>query len=54
MIYSQFRNIEGLGVLKIALKANGYGILKVKGNKLDINKEDLGKPLVVEFGVDRE
>jgi len=48
LVYSQFRTLEGIGVFKLVLDANGYTEFKIKqvgGNwVLDIAPEDLGKP----------
>ena len=48
LIYSQFRTLEGIGILKLVLEANGFAHFKIKpaGStwKLDIKKEDLEKP----------
>ena len=32
LVYSQFKTVEGLGVLGLALKANGYEEIKIKGS----------------------
>ena len=53
MIYSQFRTIEGIGILKLILEANGYAEFKIKkdvsSDKWEIiEKEDAaGKPRFV-------
>lgn len=54
LIYSQFRTIEGIGVLKLILEANGFAEFKIKmiekSNNdwsLDISEEDLDKPKFV-------
>jgi hypothetical protein len=48
LIYSQFRTLEGIGVLKLVLEANGFARFKIKktGEQwvLDIPAEDKGKP----------
>jgi len=48
LIYSQFRTLEGIGVLKLVLEANGFTRFKIKKTgeqwKLDISAEDQGKP----------
>ena len=48
LIYSQFRAIEGVGVLKLILEANGYTQFKIKkvGEtwELNIADEDIAKP----------
>lgn len=49
LVYSQFKKVEGLGVLGLVLKANGYAEFKVKKTPtgdwdIDIPKEDYHKP----------
>jgi len=48
LIYSQFRTMEGVGILKLVLEANGYAQFKIKQDKgkwtIDIAVEDAGKP----------
>ena len=49
LIYSQFRTIEGIGILSIILEANGFAQFKLKKNSakqwvIDIKEEDRGKP----------
>ena len=48
LIYSQFRTLEGIGILSLVLKANGFAqfkISKLQGEwKLNINAEDMEKP----------
>tara|TARA_B100000282_G_C31734539_1_gene492705 strand:- start:1137 stop:3221 length:2085 start_codon:yes stop_codon:yes gene_type:complete len=48
MVYSQFRTLEGIGIFKLVLEANGFAEFKLKkegGNwVLDIKEEDRGKP----------
>ena len=48
LVYSQFKMVEGLGVLRLALNANGYAQFKIKlvdrQWDLDISEEDLQKP----------
>lgn len=49
LVYSQFKKVEGLGVLGLVLKANGYAEFKVKKTStgdwdIDIPKEDYHKP----------
>ena len=44
MVYSQFRTLEGIGIFKLVLEANGFAEFKLKkegGNwVLDIKEED--------------
>jgi hypothetical protein len=50
LIYSQFRHIEGIGIFKLILEANGYAELRIKSVpgaeswELVENEEDVGKP----------
>ena len=48
LIYSQFRSLEGIEILKLALQANGFAEFDIKKNhigiwELNIPEEDLGK-----------
>jgi hypothetical protein len=49
LVYSQFRTLEGIGVFKLVLEANGFAEFKIKqvgGNwSLDIQSKDFGKPM---------
>lgn len=58
LIYSQFRTTEGLGILKLVFKANGYAEFKIKksktGYELDMKEEDYNKPKFAEFTGDKE
>ena len=53
LLYSQFRTIEGIGILKLILEANGYAEFKIKPSsgaeswELVENIEDAGKPRFV-------
>jgi hypothetical protein len=49
LIYSHFRTLEGIGILKLVLEANGFVQFKVKKNAggewmIDVPKEMYGKP----------
>ena len=49
LIYSQFRTLEGIGIFKLVLEANGFAELKVKRNvdgewQLNVAPEDMDKP----------
>jgi hypothetical protein len=48
LIYSQFRSMEGIGILKLVLEANGFAELKLrrvgKDWELDDTDDDAGKP----------
>mgnify|MGYP003348019764 CR=1 FL=1 len=50
MIYSQFRTVEGIGILQLIFDNNGLAQFKIKKNEkgewvIDINEEDMGKPM---------
>jgi len=49
LVYSQFRTLEGIGIFKIVLEANGYTEFKIvntpAGWKLDVPMSDRGKPM---------
>ena len=51
LVYSQFRTLEGIGILKLVLDANGFAQFKLKREQeqwvLDINEENIGKPKYV-------
>ena len=51
LIYSQFRTLEGIGILKLILEANGFAQFKLArekvGWKIDIKPEDMAKPKFV-------
>jgi hypothetical protein len=54
LVYSQFREVEGLGLLCAALDYNGYAEFKIKKNEnkewdLDIREEDYKKPKYFQF-----
>jgi hypothetical protein len=54
LVYSQFRKVEGLGVLGLVLKANGFAEFKLKKLStgewdIDIDKEDMNKPKFAMF-----
>ena len=48
LIYSQFRSMEGVGILKLMLEANGFAELKLHRSggewDLDESEDDVGKP----------
>jgi len=49
LIYSQFRTLEGIGIFKMVLEANGFVEFKVKKDvsglwQIDISEENKGKP----------
>ena len=49
LVYSQFRSLEGIGILKLILEANGFAQFKIKkvgeSWNLNIPEEDAGKPM---------
>lgn len=50
LIYTQFRTIEGIGILKLILEANGFAQFKIKKNAaglwiLNMSENDTGKPM---------
>jgi hypothetical protein len=54
LVYSQFRKVEGLGILGLILQANGYAEFKVKKLQngdwdLDIPEQDYNKPKYTMF-----
>lgn len=49
LIYSQFRTLEGIGILSLILKHNGWAEFKISKTsagiwKINMNREDLDKP----------
>ena len=49
LIYTQFRTMEGIGIFKLVLEANGFFQMKIDRTstglgELDVREEDLGKP----------
>ena len=49
LIYSQFRTLEGIGILKVILEANGFAQFKIRKSAeeqwvLDMDDEDMAKP----------
>ena len=51
LVYSQFRTLEGIGIFKIVLEANGYTEFKIinsaSGWRLDVPIEERRKPMFV-------
>ena len=52
LIYSQFRTLEGIGIFKLVLEANGFSQFKITKNSnneyiINIKEEDKGKPMFV-------
>ena len=58
LVYSQFRTVEGLGVLALALNANGWAEFKVRkvgaSWELDMDDADIGKPAYFQYRGDEE
>tara|TARA_Y100000389_G_scaffold204569_1_gene258034 strand:+ start:2365 stop:5694 length:3330 start_codon:yes stop_codon:yes gene_type:complete len=48
LIYSQFRTLEGIGIMKLVFEANGYAQFKIAKKDerwvIDIAEKDIGKP----------
>ena len=52
LVYSQFRTLEGIGIFKLILEANGFAQFRIKKDtqgtwSLDRRESDLGKPTFV-------
>ena len=51
LVYSQFRTLEGIGILRLVFLANGYAEFKIKkgegGWQMDVQPGDEGKPMFV-------
>ena len=52
LVYSQFRTLEGIGIFKLILEANGFAHFRIKRDAqnnwvLDRKESDLGKPTFV-------
>lgn len=58
LVYSQFKTLEGIGIFKLVLEANGFAELKLKKEKniyqLDISEADKGKPMFASYTGDEE
>ena len=58
MVYSQFKTLEGIGIFKLVLEANGFAELKLKKEnniyQLDISEADKGKPMFASYTGDEE
>jgi len=48
LLYSQFRTLEGIGILKLILETNGFSRFKIKQSSdiwtIDMTEEELGRP----------
>ena len=53
LLYSQFRTLEGIGIFKLVLEANGFAEFKLKKEGgvyvIDINEGDKGKPMFASY-----
>jgi hypothetical protein len=53
LVYSQFKTLEGIGIFKLVLEANGFAEFKIKKvsgvYKLDILPGDMGKPMFASY-----
>jgi hypothetical protein len=59
MIYSQFRKVEGLGIISLVLNAHGFAEFKLKRGRdgmyeLDMRPDDIGKQHYIAFTNDKE
>ena len=54
LLYSQFKTLEGIGILKLVLKENNFAEFKIKKNEsgeyiLNILSEDMNKPMFASY-----
>ena len=54
LLYSQFKTLEGIGILKLVLKENNFAEFKIKKNEkgeyiLNVNPEDMNKPMFASY-----
>lgn len=58
LIYSQFRTMEGLGIMGLSLKARGYAEMKISINdnkiSIDVDESDYNKPKYAKFSTDKD
>ena len=59
LVYSQFKTLEGLGILGLCLKARGYAEMKITLDKdnnvqIDVDEADYKKPKYAVFSTDRD
>ena len=54
LLYSQFKTLEGIGILKLVLKENNFAEFKIKKNEsgeyiLNVSSEDINKPMFASY-----
>jgi len=54
LLYSQFKTLEGIGILKLVLKENSFAEFKIKKNEsgeyiLNVASEDINKPMFASY-----
>ena len=54
LLYSQFKTLEGIGILKLVLKENSFAEFKIKKNEsgeyiLNVASEDMNKPMFASY-----
>uniref|UniRef100_A0A6C0KPH1 Helicase ATP-binding domain-containing protein n=1 Tax=viral metagenome TaxID=1070528 RepID=A0A6C0KPH1_9ZZZZ len=54
LLYSQFKTLEGIGILKLVLKENNFAEFKIKKNEsgeyiLNVASEDMNKPMFASY-----
>lgn len=54
LLYSQFKTLEGIGILKLVLKENNFAEFKIKKNEsgeyiLNVQSEDMNKPMFASY-----
>jgi len=54
LLYSQFKTLEGIGILKLVLKENNFAEFKIKKNEsgeyiLNVASEDINKPMFASY-----
>ena len=58
LVYSQFKTLEGIGIFKLVLEANGFAEFKLKKQDglyvIDIAPGDRGKPMFASYTGDEE
>jgi hypothetical protein len=54
LVYSQYRSLEGVGIIAEALRALGYAELDVRGGRIVTPESDFAKPMFIVFGGDHD